>query len=148
MLLADLRVIAATALGDVVQQHREIERAARDDRRSELGRERKLVLEQPALDLVQDADREERVLVDRVVVVHVVLHLSDDAPEIGDEAAKDPASFIRRSAVSGSLREVRISRNRRFASGFSRSRSSTRFSDWLAARSARGWMSSPCCCAT
>ncbi len=41
-----------------------------------------------ALDLVQDADREERVLVDRVDVVHVVLHLRDDAAEIGNEAAE------------------------------------------------------------
>ena len=48
-----------------------------------------LLFEQPAFDLVQDPDGEEGVLVDRVVVVHVVLHLSDDMPEIGDEAAED-----------------------------------------------------------
>ena len=37
---------------------------------------------------MQDADREQRVLVDRVVMVHVVLHLRDDAAEIGNEAAE------------------------------------------------------------
>jgi hypothetical protein len=42
----------------------------------------------PALDAMQDADGEDRVLVDRVHVVHVVLHLGDDAAEIGHEAAE------------------------------------------------------------
>ena len=88
--LADFRVIAAAPLGDIVQQHRQVERAAGDDRRCEVGGERMLLLEHPGLDLVQDSDREERVLVDRVMVVHVVLHLRDDPTEIGDEAAQDP----------------------------------------------------------
>ncbi len=83
------RVVAAAALGDVVQQHREEERAARVDGRHDRGRERQLVLELPRLDVVQDADREDRVLVDRVVVVHVVLHLRDHAAEIRHEAAED-----------------------------------------------------------
>ena len=39
---------------------------------------------------MQDADREQRVLVHRVDVVHVVLHLRDDAAEIGNEAAEYP----------------------------------------------------------
>ena len=38
---------------------------------------------------MHDADREQRMLVDRVGVVHVVLHLSDDTAEIGNEAAED-----------------------------------------------------------
>ena len=45
-------------------------------------------LSAPGLDLVQDADGEDGVLVDRIDMVHVVLHLRDDAAEIGDEAAE------------------------------------------------------------
>ncbi len=37
---------------------------------------------------MHDADREQRVLVDRVHMVHVVLHLRDDAAEIRNEAAE------------------------------------------------------------
>ena len=44
-LLAQHRMVAAAALGDVVQQHGEIERAARIDRRHQRGRERQLVLQ-------------------------------------------------------------------------------------------------------
>src|SRR5262249_7858494 len=50
-----------------------------------------LLLEETALDLVQHTDGKERVLVDRVMVVHVVLHLRDDTPEIWDEATKYPS---------------------------------------------------------
>src|SRR5580704_5264573 len=74
-LLADFRVIAAPALGDVVEQHREIESTAGYDRRHQLGGQWQLLFEEPALDLVQDADCEKRVFVDRVDVVHVILHL-------------------------------------------------------------------------
>ena len=88
--LADLGVVAATPLGDVVQQHRQVERAAGDDSWCKLGGERMLLFEQPSLDLVQDPDSEKRVLVNRVMMVHVVLHLRDDTTEIGDEAAQDP----------------------------------------------------------
>ncbi len=81
-------MIAAAALGDVVQQHRKIERAARIDGREERGRERHLFLDHAMLDIREDADREQRMLVDRIGVIHVVLHLRDDAAEIGDEAAE------------------------------------------------------------
>ena len=57
---------------------------ARHDRAGD----RQFVLQLAGLDLVQDADREQRVLVDRVDVVHVVLHLRDDAAEIGHELAE------------------------------------------------------------
>jgi hypothetical protein len=41
--------------------------------------------------------RADRMLVDGVMVVHVELHLRDDAAEIGNEAAEDAASFIQRA---------------------------------------------------
>ena len=49
---------------------------------------RQLVLERALLDAVQDADREQRMLVDGIDVIHVVLHLGDDAAEIGYETAE------------------------------------------------------------
>ena len=45
-------------------------------------------LQLAGLDARQDADGADRVLVDRVGVVHVVLRLRDDAAEIGHEAAE------------------------------------------------------------
>src|SRR6266566_2178698 len=81
-------MIAAAALGDVMQEHSEVERATRYDRFRELGGERMIFLQQPALNLMQNSDRKQRVLVDSIDVVHVVLHLGDDPPEIGDKAAE------------------------------------------------------------
>ena len=45
-------------------------------------------LQRAVLDARQDADRPDRVLVDRVGVIHVVLRLGDDAAEVGHEAAE------------------------------------------------------------
>src|SRR6185437_11817245 len=89
-LRAEDRVIAAAPLGDIVQQHGEIKHAARIDGRKDAGCERQLVLEGAALDLMQHADREQRMLVDRVDMIHVVLYLRDDAAEIRNEAAEYP----------------------------------------------------------
>ena len=47
----------------------------------------------PSLNPGQDADRSYCVLIDRIDVVHVVLHLRHDTAEIGDEAPKH-AGFI------------------------------------------------------
>ncbi len=48
-----------------------------------------LVLQGAAFDPAQDADCPDGVLVDGIDVVHVVLHLRDDAAEVGNEAAED-----------------------------------------------------------
>ena len=77
------------ALGDVVQQQRDVEELAmllqsrhqRVDQRMDL-------LALAALDLGEDADAAQQVLVDRVVVIHVELHHRDDLAEFGDEAAE------------------------------------------------------------
>ena len=87
-LLADLRMVAAAPLADVVQQHRHVERAARLHGLHHPGGDRHLVRERPVLDPAQYADRHDGVLVDREDVIHVVLHLGHDAAEIGDEAAE------------------------------------------------------------
>jgi hypothetical protein len=83
-----LRVVAGPALGDVVQQQGEVEHLAGQHLVHHLGRNRRLFAQPAPLDLVQDADREDRVLVDREVVVHIVLHLRHHAAEVGHEAAE------------------------------------------------------------
>src|SRR3546814_6231978 len=83
-------MIAAAALGDVVQQHRDIEHAPRRfaDMFEDAGRQRMIGLERAVLDLRQQADRADGVLVDRIMVVHIELHLRDDAAEIGHQPAR------------------------------------------------------------
>ena len=85
---AEHRMVAAAALGDVVQQHRAIERAARADLVDDAVGQRVIALELTLLDPREQADRADRVLVHRIVVVHVELHLRVDPAEIGNEAAE------------------------------------------------------------
>ena len=47
----------------------------------------------PGLDPGQDANRPDGMLIDRIDMVHVVLHLRHDTAEIGDEAPEH-AGFI------------------------------------------------------
>ncbi len=86
-------MIAAAALGDVVQQHRHIERAARLQMIDQPGRDRRDLLQFAALQHVEHADRFDRVLVDREHVIGVELHLPDDARPVGQQAAEQ-AGFV------------------------------------------------------
>ena len=52
-----------------------------------------VLLQLATLDSGEQADRPDRMLIDRIVVVHVELHLRDDAAEVGNEAAEH-AGFI------------------------------------------------------
>ncbi len=81
-------MVTAATLGDIVQQCGEVKRASRGDGRGDRRGEGQFVFELALFDLVQNADGEQGMLVDRVDMVHVVLHLRDDAAEIGDESAK------------------------------------------------------------
>jgi hypothetical protein len=76
------RVVLRPPLGDVVQEHRHVERAAVAERAHDAVRQRVLVAEAAGLDFRQHADGADEVLVHRVVVVHVELHHRDDAAEI------------------------------------------------------------------
>jgi hypothetical protein len=87
---AEIGMVAAAALGDVVQHQGDIEAAPFLDLRHDPGRLGQGLGQRPVLQLVQDAQGEQRVLVDREHMVHVVLHLGDDAAEIRDEAAQHP----------------------------------------------------------
>ena len=87
-LLAEQAVVAAPALGDVVQQDGDIKRPPRINL-AEQGRGERVILRQlAALDRRQQADGADRMLVDRIMMVHVELHLGDDAPEVRHEAAE------------------------------------------------------------
>ena len=47
-----------------------------------------IVLQLAAFDRREQPDRPDSVLVDRIMMVHVELHLRDDTPEVGNEAAE------------------------------------------------------------
>src|SRR6185312_17446085 len=84
-------VVAAASFRDVVEQDGYIERAPRRDLLLEdRGGDRMIFLELAALDCGKQPDRPDRMLVDGIMVVHVELHLRDDAAEVGHEAAEHP----------------------------------------------------------
>ena len=85
---AQLAVIAAATLGDIVEQHRSVERPARSELAEQRGRQRVVLGQLTAFDLGKQADRPDGVLIDGVVMVHVELHLGDDPAEVGNEAAE------------------------------------------------------------
>mgnify|MGYP006915173993 CR=1 FL=1 len=91
-------MVTLGALGDVVQQHRDVERLAGLDLVDQLVGERVLVLQEAALDLGDVADRPDEMLVHRVMVVHVELHQRDDAAEGWHEAAEH-AAFVHPSEL-------------------------------------------------
>ena len=68
---AGQRMVFDATLGDVVQEQRDEERAPLGDRRDDLVDERMLVAVAPRLELREIADRQQEVLVDGVMVVHV-----------------------------------------------------------------------------
>ena len=107
-------------LAQVVEQHGDVQLRARQRMQHQAGRKRQLVGQQSLLDLMQDADRADGVLVDRVDVIELSSICAMTRPNSGRKRPSTPASFIRLSAFSGSLRAVRIAMNRAFAAGDSR----------------------------
>ena len=87
---AEHAMVAAAPLGDVVEQHRDIEHAPRVDLVEDRGRQRMIVGEPSLLDVGEQSDRADRMFVDGIMMIHVELHLRDDAAEIGHEAAEHP----------------------------------------------------------
>ena len=81
-------MVLVAPLGNVVDQRRDIERAAIVDGADDLARNGVLGGEAAALDAGEKADGADQVLVNGEVVVHVELHHRDDAAEIRDEAAE------------------------------------------------------------
>ena len=100
---AQRRMVAAAALGDVVEQSGEVEHLLRleiaDEPRAQRILVRVLRLGEPA----QVADHHQDVLVHRVDVEEVVLHLADDPAERRDDLAQDaveihPPQLVRDAA--------------------------------------------------
>ena len=81
-------MIAAAPLGDIVQQYGDIKQPPRRNLVDERARQRMVGLQFAALDLREQPDRADRMLVDRIMMVHVELHLRDDPAEVGNEAAE------------------------------------------------------------
>ncbi len=82
-------MVATATLGDIVQQDRSIKHLPRLHLVDDFRRERQVVGERALFDLVQNADRPDRMLVRGINVVHVVLHLCDHPSEVGDELPED-----------------------------------------------------------
>ena len=87
---AELGMIAAPALGDIVQQEAKVKRRERLHLADHRTRRWVFLLEPAVLDALEDADGADGVLVHGVDVIHVVLHLPDDTAEIGQETAEYP----------------------------------------------------------
>jgi len=81
-------VVAAAALGDVVEQRREQQQLGPGQRAHQARELRQLVLEARQQQTAQVAHHEQGVRVDRVGVEQVVLHAPDDASEGRDVASE------------------------------------------------------------
>ena len=81
---AELRVVAAAAFGDVVEQSREIRDLGFLEPLHDGAARRELVVEARQREAPQVLDDEQRVRVDRVRMEQVVLHAADDAAESRD----------------------------------------------------------------
>ena len=86
---ADDAVVAFAGFRHIMHQERKIKRAAILNIANDFRRQRELLSKGALLDLGKDTDCLYRVLVDRVMVIHIELHHRHDAPELGDEAPKD-----------------------------------------------------------
>jgi hypothetical protein len=113
------RMVLRAALGDVMQQHGDVERSRSST---------------PGISLLasgcssspcpdrsgQHIDAAQQMLVDRIVVIHVELHHRDDLAELRDEAAEHAGLVHPPQDQFGSRFEVSIDMNSRLASSFSR----------------------------
>ena len=123
------RMVAAASLGDVVEQHRDVEHAARCDLVDQFAGQRMIGGQLAMLDPAEQPDRAQAMLVDGIMMIHVELHLRDDPAE---------DSFIVRSTRSGSRGEVSTSRNKALARASPRTSALISRASRLAWRSASG----------
>ena len=86
---AQYAVVAAPTLGNVMQQHRDIEDAARQQFAHQVGSERVVGAKLSLFDAREKADSADRMFIDCIMMIHVELHLRDDAAKVGDEATKN-----------------------------------------------------------
>ena len=143
-LRAQDRMIAAAPLGDVVQQHRDVQHAARDDAAEDAGGERMIVLQARRFS-IRRAGRSRGSYARRRCNGGTCRTAS--ARRRGRNRARSGRTRRPRSSSAAPSRDraglVSTSRNSALARG-SRRRSSTSFASRAAARIASGWISSPC----
>ena len=89
-LCAQNGMILGPSLADIVQKQRHIERLSIHAFFQDAACHGKFFDQLAAFDLGQRGDALDRVLVDRVAVIHVELHHRDDGRELGDEGRKNP----------------------------------------------------------
>ncbi len=82
-------MVAATSLGNVMKQDGNIKYPARNHLAHDPGGDRCIFGQFTTFDLIENADRADGVLVHGIGVVHVILHLGNHTPEIGDKPAKN-----------------------------------------------------------
>ena len=87
---AEFGMIAAAALGDVVQDHRHVQRTAGLELLDQFRRDRRDLDQFAALHRVEDFYRLDRVLIDGEDMIGVELHLADDAAPVRQIAAEKP----------------------------------------------------------
>ncbi len=108
---AERRVVAAAALRDIVEQRGDIEHPGPLEARDQLAAERILVRMFSHREATDIAQHHQDVLVDRVDVIEVVLHLSDDAPEV-EQVTAEHARLVQQAQRVGDPRGcLRISMN-------------------------------------
>ena len=98
----ELRMIAAPALGDIVQQHRHIQRPVGLHLPDQFTGHRCDVGQLPGLDAVQHLDRLHRMHIHREHMIGVELHLPHNPPPIRQIAPQHPG-FVQQRHPSGAI---------------------------------------------
>ena len=82
-------MVPAPSLRNVMQQHRDVQDAARQQLAHQFGRQRMIAGQVALFDPGQQANGADRMFVHRIMVIHIELHLRHDAAEIGNEAPEN-----------------------------------------------------------
>ena len=90
-LFPKLGMVAAPALGDIVQEQRHIKRGPRHDGPGDFRTQGLNLVQLPFFNPRQNADCADGMLIDGIIMVHVVLGLGHRAAEIGNKAAQNPS---------------------------------------------------------
>ena len=107
-------MIAAPPFGDIVEQDRDVQRAAVGDFVDDIRRERMVAFKITPFDPRHQSDRTNGMLIDRVVMIHIKLHLRVDPAKIGNEPSEhrglvQPAQHCLRIVAAGQqIKEQRI----------------------------------------